>query len=253
MSDQTEPVKTEPEAQETQEATKPQETQETTFWAGMAQLPDEYKKDEDIAALGSFGELAKAYKDQKEKLSSYPAPPESPDEYELAPADLPEDMNVDEEIATRFKEAAHEAGLTKEQAVAMQNFFNAEAVNDYNRTKEQTEAQKKQAEDARGEAVKSLRTEWGDKFNEKVELARRTLHGLLFGDKEITEEGVKNHPLLKKIDTTIGNEPEFVKLFAKIGEVNREDAFFKSDGRTATGVNLDRLYPSMKGLKEAEW
>jgi len=226
-------------------------TEEVSYWAGMAQLPDEYKKDEDIAKLGGFGELAREYKELKGKVQDIPEIPESPDGYELeAPGDLPEGYEPDDTAAELFKKKAHELKLSKEQAKGMQQLYNELALSDYEQQKTKTTEELKKGKEV---AERELRKKYGDEYTEKMELARRTIHGLIFGDQELTEDLVKNNALLQKIDRTIGNEPEFIELFIKIAEANREDSFLKSDGRTSTGVNLDKLYPTMKGVKISDY
>ena len=132
----------------------------------------------------------------------------------------------------------------------MQQLYNELALSDYEQQKTKTTEELKKGKEV---AERELRKKYGDEYTEKMELARRTIHGLIFGDQELTEDLVKNNALLQKIDRTIGNEPEFIELFIKIAEANREDSFLKSDGRTSTGVNLDKLYPTMKGVQISDY
>ena len=228
------------------------------FWPGMAQLPNEFKRDEEIAETGSFGGLAQAYKDTKAELIKMTDIPEDPNEYELPEADFPEGMEADEEVAEAFLKKAHELKLSKAQAAGMQEFYNSLAVEDYNnRTAEQREKQSK-IKKSYENTLKGLQNEYGNELKGKLELARRVLHGVLFdGKADVSEEEVKKHPLLTRIDDAIGSDPAFLelmKVFIKIGETNREDSWIGSEGLGSSGAadgepNYNKIFPSMKGIK----
>ena len=125
--------------------------------------------------------------------------PETVDKYDLK---APEGFNP--EVLGKFKELAHGAGILPQQAEKLMNFYQ-----DLN--KNATEANQTQMKAKMEEGVNSLRKEWGNAFDQEVEVAKAGLQS--FGDdnfkKFLDESGLKSHP-------------EMVKLFNRLGKATGE-------------------------------
>ena len=99
--------------------------------------------------------------------------PEKPDGYEFKlPDGVPENIPYDGEFATKFKNWAHNAGLTPKQARALHDQY----VNDFVGTAAQANEQVTQYVQ---EAHSKIQKEWGDAetegYRKNVELARRAM------------------------------------------------------------------------------
>ena len=160
-------------------------TQESLGW--RAGLPDELKQNEAFVPFKTVGEFGKNYLEVSEKAKSLESKlgdyvpklpdnatdedrnlyydalgrPKQPSEYELEG----EDKNATE-WTKQWKQEFHSLGLTKQQAKALSSKFNGniQAMVDAHNAKLQNEI--KTAETA-------LKSEWGDKFDTNVELAKR--------------------------------------------------------------------------------
>jgi hypothetical protein len=112
--------------------------------------------------------------------------PEKPEGYEGWKP--PEGFQIDSEAQKTFYEQAHRAGLTKQQAHAMQDFWSKAQVQ---RTQSVETTMKK--------GVEQLRMEWGQAFDDKVKAAQRVVKSLgpEFG-KFLANTRLGNHPVLIK-------------------------------------------------------
>ena len=140
--------------------------------------------------------------------------PETADGYKL-PLPVGDDGKFAKTASTWF----HEAGLAPKAAE-----FIASKWNDF------MGAEVKAAEAAEilasQQKVDALKVEWGPKFDERSEMARRGLRGIG------TEAGFDDADL-KRLEASIGAD-KMVKLFWRIGEVSKEGAFAGKDGNAAT-------------------
>lgn len=134
-----------------------------------------------------------------------PQAPAVPEKYDFK---LDEGSLLDAAYVEQFSQFAKEKKLTQDQA---QEFLQreAQALNSFVQ-KQQQEFEKVQAE-----WVNQIKTDpeiGGDKFNQSIELAHRAL-------KEFASDS-----FLKELETTgYGNHPELVRVFAKIGNLIKED------------------------------
>ena len=66
----------------------------------------------------------KSYRELETQFSSRPQPPANADAYKLdAPSDLPAGMTYDKEFSKAFRNMAHKAGLSQEQATALHGAY----------------------------------------------------------------------------------------------------------------------------------
>ena len=145
--------------------------------------------------------------------------PESVDGYEIAV-----DGNiVTEDVAKSYADIAHKLRLTPDQANGIMDYYRSMASQASEMT---TEAETQQ----RSQTEMSLRKEWGDDFDARIEDAGKIAQQ--FGGGELLEMQLAN-------GTKVGNHPDFIKAFAKMAEfrqsVTSEDTV--SDAPTGSMVS----------------
>lgn len=154
--------------------------------------------------------------------------PESPDKYVFPEVKIGEKV-VDPKSLEAAKAQFHKIGLSARQA--------KEIVDFYSNSRTTTEKETQQREEALvAEATNKLRTEWGGKFEENLELAKGVIKK--FGTPELTEF----------LETSkLGNNPHLAQVFQKIGKLLGEDTArgggiqqFVS-GATAAKSEIDKL------------
>lgn len=124
--------------------------------------------------------------------------PETHEHYDLG--------NFNPEATAEYREVAHQLGLNNEQASALFGMY-ANQV-------QASEAQEKEAFDQfEVENTQTLQKEWGNSFNKNIELARRAF--MNFATPEAVE-------IMEQ--TGLGNHPEILKVFSRIGELLQEDS-----------------------------
>ena len=184
-------------------------------------LPDDVRTDPSLADIKDIGGLAKSYihsqkmvGTDKIALPTENATPEEmaafydrlgrPKEYEFTKAELPEGMNYNEDMEKQMKAMMHESGLTNKQANTLYNGYMQYMGAQYSEQTAQAEGQKQ-------EWYKTLQKDLGKAFDQEVDLSQRAAREL--GGEDF----------LSWLDTTgQGNNPMFVKMFAKVGKMMAE-------------------------------
>lgn len=208
-------------------------TDETTkSW--LDSLPEDIKKDPSLAMFKEPAALAKSWinaqkmigankvviPDEKasdeEKAAFYQklGRPDSPDKYELK---APEGYELDDGLVKTFKEAAHKAGLTPNQANAILA-FDAQRMAESRQKAEA--AQARQMEESLIEYQKSLGGQ--EKYKATVDRARVALREV--GSPELKE-------FLE--ESKLGSHPRVIDLFSKIYSMMDEGKI-----REGTGVPI---------------
>jgi len=126
--------------------------------------------------------------------------PATAEDYHL---EYPQDMPTPEvpELRQAYMEHSHKIGKSQAQAQADYEFYN-------NLIKKAHEAQEQAEKDAMLDATEKLKLEWGNAFEQKQH----------FGNVAI-EEGVKGDLELKdRIVDKYGNDPDFIKVMANLGD-----------------------------------
>lgn len=168
--------------------------------------------------IGRKGVIVPGENASAEEMAAFRAAlgvPETADAYGLkAPEGVPEGVWSDD-MAKVFAAKAHEAGLTTAQAQAVAGWYAGTAA-------EQAKAMEAAAVAAREEATAAMRSEWGGQFDAKIEVAKRAL--VQFGGQGVAD---------LMTETGLGNHPEVVKMFARIGEAIAEDKPAGMGGGTA--------------------
>lgn len=132
--------------------------------------------------------------------------PDDPQKYEFTESP----QVLDESAIGEFRNAAFEAGLNNRQAETVAKFMDS--------TLQGAQAKfEQQAEELRYGGEQELRKEWGQAFDQRVELAYKAAVDTL-GSADLLDE-------IKLADgRMLGDHPAIVKMFAKIAEQIGEDS-----------------------------
>lgn len=182
---------------ETQQQTQEQtQTQDNATGTDSNKGSETQKTDEELAADKDKAE--KAEKEQKQEGA--------PEKYEFKPA---EGQELDAAALEQFEPIARELNLTNEQAQKMVDLYGTKIMPMVQQ--QQVEAWQKTTEQWAAD-VKADKEIGGDKLTGNLSAAQRAL--AQFGTPELKEylEG-----------TGLGNHPELVKAFVKVGKAMSED------------------------------
>jgi len=224
----------------------------TTF---MEQIPEEYRNEASLSNIKDMNSLVKGYVHAQKEIGSrvrVPGPdasaevkaefakrmeaagfmkapdltnpedkaailsklgrPETPDGYD---ATIPEEVNalVNQEQLKGYRELAHKIGLTKDQAKALLEF-------DVNRTMEAMEGTK-------DIAASTLKTEWGDAFDQRLNFAK---DGLKHFETKYPDavSAIKNGPA--------GNNPVVLMMAAELGRMYKESGIIIGNRTVSYGL-----------------
>lgn len=184
-------------AGETQQQTQEQtQTQDNATGTDSNKGSETQKTDEELAADKDKAE--KAEKEQKQEGA--------PEKYEFKPA---EGQELDAAVLEQFEPIARELNLTNEQAQKMVDLYGTKIMPMVQQ--QQVEAWQKTTEQWAAD-VKADKEIGGDNLTSNLSSAQRAL--AQFGTPELKEylEG-----------TGLGNHPELVKAFIKVGKAMSED------------------------------
>lgn len=166
-------------------------------------------------------ELA-AEKEAAEKAEKEKKPEGAPEKYEFKAG---EGVELDQEALKDFEPLARELNLNNEQAQKLVDMYGTKLLPMVQ--KQQAEAWQKQTE-GWAESVKADKEIGGDKLTSSISTAQRALE--TFGTPELKEY----------LNTTgLGNHPELIKVFVKVGKAMSEDGMVtgkESGQRTAAEV-----------------
>lgn len=158
--------------------------------------------------------------------------PDKVEDYKFEAAKLPPgaEKAYDPKIESWFKEKFFQAGLSKEQAVFLNNEYNTGFVERFN----QMATAKEQA---RQDSATKLKAEWGNKFDENLIVAERALEH--FGGKELRD-------YLE--ETGLKNDVRMIRTLHEIGKSIQDDTLIL--GKRADSIEAREpgklKYPSME-------
>lgn len=156
--------------------------------------------------------------------------PDSPEGYELV-NEMPEGAVAVDEMLDGFRGAAHDAGLSPQQAQKLLGWYNGFLG-------EMTQGDEGQAEQARLDTEIELKKEYGAAYEDRLSNGNAVLDE--FGAADITEIQLADGRLL-------GDHPEMIKMMVNIGEfINSkigEDSLegIKNSGAMTPGDAQERL------------
>jgi len=141
--------------------------------------------------------------------------PETPDKYGKDGLKLPEGLAVDDAKLNSFDALLHKNGLTKAQRDNVLNSYFEDMANTVGESDKTIEMERTSQEQA-------LKKEWGSKFDERVELARRAFKAFL-------PEGVDKETMAATFEKNMGVGIT-AKMFANIADRMAEDKFHEDNG-----------------------
>lgn len=183
------------------------------------QLPEELANDPSMAPIKDLEGLAKGYVHAQRMVGRDKVPipadddaagwesvynrlgrPEKPEDYDLSQTPTPEGVEVDDKLVDGFKAKAHEMGLNARQTAQMYDWYMSQ-------TGEQLASTQQAQEQAYQDAERSLRREFGEAYDQHLNLARSAV-------KELGGDG-----LMAKLDQSgLGNDPDMIKFLARAGQ-----------------------------------
>ena len=140
--------------------------------------------------------------------------PESSDAYALEKMD---GIDLDGDFIAGFKNTAHSSGLSQKQVSEMFGWYNSMA-------KGIMDSDKSSAEIAQVDAENALRSEWGERYNSNLEIAKRS--AAEYGGDDFVE--FMNSAGLDK-------NPAMLKFLSKVGQTISEDNL-EGNGQTGGGT-----------------
>ena len=200
-------------------------------------LPDDLAREPSLRNFDSVDKLAKSYvhavrkmgvpADQLMRVPQNADDPAWNDVYNsMGRPESADQYTFDERYAEAnlddFKNIAHNLGLSQNQAEKILDMYSQANYDQM----EQAEARHSEMQ---VEGINALQKEWGKSYNENVELARRAFTN--FASKEALDV---------MEDSGLGNHPEIVKMFSKIGNLLKEDGIMVGE----PGIG-DALSPAM--------
>lgn len=212
-------------ANNSQEAGSPDQgnnTETQTTGGLQAALRKELRGDERLGGFGNASELAEAFLNQSDKLSqavTLPGEnaseqelvefrrrlgvPEKPDEYEFEEG-LPEEMQP-KTFDKWYKDVAHSAGLSKDQAAALRKAFAEQYTAGIKEVQKHKQASLEKAQ-------KELREKYGDEYEQNIVKAQRVVKTL--GGEEFSS-------YLE--ESGMGNDPRMVDAMVRFANLVSED------------------------------
>lgn len=198
-------------------------TQTTPDW--RASIPEELRMEPSLKDIADVGTLAKSFVHAQKLVGAdkivkpndkwtesdwsnfwkVAGRPDAPEKYTFKPEGLPESIKIDDAKFGEAKKALHAAGLSDKQASSVLKYYLDTLSKD-------TEGYKALQIKNQGEAMAALQTEYGDQTKVKINVAQSVVRK--FGGDTMVA-------LLEQ--TGLGNNVEFVKMFAKIGELMLDD------------------------------
>ena len=209
--------------------TAPTETPtETTPENWYDSLPDEYKSNPNVTKYKSQEELLNGHINLTKKIGekgltkpetdedwnnayAFLGKPETIESYKYTPnEELPDEIQLDEQMATSFKEVAHEIGLNPNQYEKLMSSYMAMNEQGFKARKEQMDAELLASE-------KELKDTWGQAFDQNIEMARNMV-------KKYDNRG----KLTKLLETplngsSLGNNPILLNMLANVAKSTMED------------------------------
>ena len=211
-----------------EESVAPEESGQVTeqveqYAFNAADLPEGLRAEPSLQTFDSVDKLAKSYVNAVKKIGgdpanlvSLPQEGESWDNFynQTGRPETPEGYEFGEDGGDLdfYRSAVHQIGLTQEQATDMLDLYSSVQ-------EEQNEASEKATADFAVDSQIELKREWQQNYDAKLDQAQRAF--AQFSTPEFNEI---------MDETGLGNHPEVIKAFAKIGSMIGEDKLVVGTG-----------------------
>ena len=182
-------------------------------------LPEEFRNDPSLANFKDINDLAKSYVHAQKLVGKdkvvLPTSSSKPEEWgalfkKLGMPDADKytvEGLSDDDASKKLKELFVKNNILPTQAKEIMNFL----ANEFTAEETDTDAEYEKAVQV---GIESLKAEWGESFTPNVQRAAAVVQ--MFGGEEMI--GYLN-------ETGLGNDPNLIKFFAKIGSQFTEDSF----------------------------
>lgn len=164
----------------------------------------------------------------KQQLFNKLGRPESPDNYDI---DVPEDLlNASTELQ-QFREVAHEAGLTKDQASKVLNFY----------TKDVIENQLSQFNEAKELGEQALKQKWGADYNARLN-----------GAKLMAQKYADQNPALAQelFNGQLGNNPLVIEMLSDLAAGMSESDIVQGQSKVTYGITAEEALDRISEIRE---
>ena len=211
-------------------------------------IPEEYRAEPSLAQIKDIGGLVKSYVHAQKMVGTDKIPmpneawnqaqwdehyarigrPEAPDQYsKLAPEKLAA-SGLDPKVVEGLYDTFHKAGLTNKQATTLAEQYVQGIVDSNGAKMANMEAEAKTAMD-------NLTAQFGEQVNQKLDIAQTVV-------RQFGGEGVAN----TLNETGLGNNPDLINMFIKMGEAMMED---RADG-SGPGLSVTDATNAAQKIKE---
>ena len=129
-----------------------------------------------------------------------------------------------------FREFAHDTGLTQDQADNILKLYG-------DIQEEQEESQQNSLDELRTNTTMELQKEWGKNFDGKMDYAKRAF--AQFASPELSQ-------LMD--ESGMGNHPEMLRVFAKVGELMGEDSLVVGTGLGSSQLSPEQAQQEIQAL-----
>ena len=196
-------------------------------------IPENIRAHSSLDGINSVGDLAKSYisaqsmigknkvaipgenatdADKSEFYTAIGRPSTSIDYGLIKAEDWPEDLPFHDDVKEAFQDKAYNLGLSKDQASGIFDWYTSLESDNFNSLTEQ-------ATNELNESIETLKTRFGNAFDERVDLANRAINQ--YGNDDLTAW---------MEETGLGNHPKMVELFSNIGNAMKEDGLLEGIG-----------------------
>ena len=224
---------------------------------------DDLKKDPSLATFKGIDGLARSYVSTKKlvgadhsafvKIPTDATPaeeldkfyntlgrPETPDQYVIPEQVVAnkEKLMIKDETLAGFGAVAHAAGLSNTQFQKVVDWYGEFSA-------KEMESIATEFEGSVAQSAQALRTEWGEKYDQNIQLSKAAVRALAKQDDTIMD--LLETPFLVG-KSRLGDDPRMIRLFARIGAGLREDEI--KDGRAGTGASFESRKTPAEALAE---
>ena len=214
--------------------------------SGIEGLDAEYASDTSLKAIQDLPALVKSYVHAQRKMGADKTvlPNKNstneewlslyhklglPTDFDQYTLEKGEESVMQDEFFNQFKETAYNNNMLPSQAQAMFDFIN-------NQTKGNLERMNEEQQQAAETRLDALKEEWGDAFDQNVFKAKAAVNE--FGGEDL--KAYLN-------ESGLGNDPNLIKAFAKIGESFLKEDNFADQGKPAYAMSPSEAQAKANG------
>ena len=221
------------------ESTQSEEYSPIEFQA--SQMPPGLREEPSLKTFDSVDKLAKSYVNAVKMIGGNPdnmvAIPDEGEKWDdfynkIGRPEKANDYQFGDENGELdgFREFAHDTGLTQDQASNILKLYG-------DIQEEQEEAHQNGLEELRTNTTMELQKEWGKNYDGKMDYAKRAF--AQFASPELSQ-------LMD--ESGMGNHPEMLRVFAKVGELMGEDSLVVGTGLGSSQLSPEQAQQEIQAL-----